>query len=255
MNITLNQILLFLLAFSRMTGMIIFNPIFGRRSTPNIIKTGLAMALALYAVNYMGAIDVMAMTSIEYILALLQGLAIGFVIGFIVQMFLGIFQISGQMIDMQIGLSMASMYDPSMNINITATGNLYTAMYTMLFFLSNAHLALIKVMVQSFAFAPVGAEVIRSQVGVFFIELMGYIFLYAIQLAIPLIVVELIVEFAVGILMRLVPNINVFVVNLQVKIVVGLIVIITIIPAVGQFMLKTNSLMMEKLTQALSLFA
>jgi flagellar biosynthetic protein FliR len=55
--------------------------------------------------------------------------------------------------------------------------------------------------------------------------------------------------------MRLVPNINVFVVNLQVKIIVGVIVIITIIPSIGDYMLKMNSLMMEKISQALTLFS
>lgn len=255
MNITLNQIFLFLLAGARITGMIIFNPILGRKSVPNVIQFGFAMAVSLFAINYMDDINVMNFTTIEYILMLLQGFAIGFVIGFITQMFLSVFQITGQLVDMQIGLSMASMYDPSTNVNVTVTGNLLTAMYAMLFFVSNTHLALINVMVQSFQIAPVGTSVISSQVGVFIIELMTSIFLYAIQLAIPLIITELIVEFAVGILMRLVPNINVFVVNLQVKIIVGLIVIITIIPSIGDYMLKMNSLMMEKISQALALFS
>jgi flagellar biosynthetic protein FliR len=255
MDISLNQIFLFLLAGSRITGMIIFNPILGRKSVPYVIQFGFAMAISLFAINYMGDINVMDLTTIEYIMMLLQGFAIGFVIGFITQMFLSVFQITGQMIDMQIGLSMASMYDPSTNINATVTGNLLTAMYAMLFFVSNTHLALINVMVQSFQIAPVGTSVITGQVGVFIIELMTSIFLYAIQLAIPLIITELIVEFAVGILMRLVPNINVFVVNLQVKIIVGVIVIITIIPSIGDYMLKMNSLMMEKISQALTLFS
>lgn len=235
--------------------MIMFNPILGRKSVPNVIQFGFAMAVSLFAINYMDDINVMNFTTIEYILMLLQGFAIGFVIGFITQMFLSVFQITGQLVDMQIGLSMASMYDPSTNVNVTVTGNLLTAMYAMLFFVSNTHLALINVMVQSFKIAPVGTSVISSQVGVFIIELMTSIFLYAIQLAIPLIITELIVEFAVGILMRLVPNINVFVVNLQVKIIVGLIVIITIIPSIGDYMLKMNSLMMEKISQALALFS
>ncbi|WKY48538.1 flagellar biosynthetic protein FliR [Eubacteriaceae bacterium ES3] len=254
MDISLNQIFLFILAGSRITGMIMFNPILGRKNVPTIIQFGFSMSVALFAVNYMGDFDVMSLTTVEYMLAVLQGLAIGFVIGFITQMFLSVFQITGQMIDMQIGLSMASMYDPSTNINATITGNLLTAMYAMLFFVSNTHLALINVVVQSFQIVPVGTEVISSQIGVFFIELMTSILLYAVQLAIPLIITELIVEFAVGILMRLVPNINVFVVNLQVKIIVGVIVIITIIPSIGDFMLKIDTLMMEKISQALTMF-
>lgn len=56
---------------------------------------------------------------------------------------------------------------------------------------------------------------------------------------------EIIAEFAVGILMRLVPNINVFVINIQIKVIIGLIIILTIIPALANFMTQMNLLMME----------
>ena len=83
---------------------------------------------------------------------------------------------------------------------------------------------------------------------------MYYIFLYAVQLSLPIIVTEIIAEFAVGILMRLVPNINVFVINIQIKVVIGLIIILTIIPALANFMTQMNLLMMEKITQVLTFF-
>ena len=54
--------------------------------------------------------------------------------------------------------------------------------------------------------------------------------------------------------MRLVPNINVFVVNIQIKVFIGLIVVFTIIPALANFMSKMNMLMMEKITQVLTFF-
>jgi Bacterial export proteins, family 1. len=83
---------------------------------------------------------------------------------------------------------------------------------------------------------------------------MYYIFIYAIQVAIPIIVTELISEFAVGILMRLVPNINVFVINIQIKMMIGFVIIFTLIPALANFMTRMNLLMMEKITQVLTYF-
>jgi len=254
MTFDMNQYLIFLLASCRTAGVIFFNPIFGRQGVPNIMKVGLSLAIALYAVFNLGMVQVINYSVIEFIGAMLQGFIIGIVIGFIMQMFLSVFQLGGQLIDMQMGLSMASMYDPATRANVTVTGNVLTSMYVLIFFVSNAHLALFSVVIQSFQILPLGIGNVSDRVGVYIIELMYYIFIYAIQVAIPIIVTELISEFAVGILMRLVPNINVFVINIQIKIMIGFVVIFTLIPALANFMTRMNLLMMEKITQVLTFF-
>ena len=255
-NVTfdMNQYLIFLLASCRTAGVIFFNPIFGRNSVPSIMKVGLSLAIAMFAVFELGTTQVIDYTAIEFIGAMLQGFIIGIVIGFIMTLFLSVFQLGGEVMDMQMGLSMASMYDPATKANISVTGNLLTSMYVLIFFISNAHLALFSVVIQSFQVIPLGIGQVSDQVAVFFIELMYYIFIYAVQLSIPIIVTEIIAEFAVGILMRLVPNINVFVINIQIKVIIGLIVVFTIIPALANFMTQMNLLMMEKITQVLTFF-
>ncbi|MDK2942488.1 MAG: flagellar biosynthesis protein FliR [Acetobacterium sp.] len=254
MTFDMNQYLIFLLASCRTAGVIFFNPIFGRQGVPNIMKVGLSLAIALYAVFNLNMVQVINYSAIEFIGAMLQGFIIGIVIGFIMQMFLSVFQLGGQLIDMQMGLSMASMYDPGTKANVTVTGNILTSMYVLIFFVSNAHLALFSVVIQSFQILPLGLGNISDRVGVYIIELMYYIFIYALQVAIPIIVTELISEFAVGMLMRLVPNINVFVINIQIKVMIGFVVIFTLIPALANFMTRMNLLMMEKITQVLTFF-
>ncbi len=250
----MNQYLIFLLASCRTAGVIFFNPIFGRNSVPAIMKVGLSLAIAMFAVFELGTTQVINYSALEFIAAMLQGFVIGIVIGFIMTLFLSVFQLGGEVMDMQMGLSMASMYDPATRANISVTGNLLTSMYVLIFFISNAHLALFTVVIQSFQVIPLGVGQVSNQVAVYFIELMYYIFLYAVQLSLPIIVTEIIAEFAVGILMRLVPNINVFVINIQIKVIIGLIIILTIIPALANFMTQMNLLMMEKITQVLTFF-
>jgi len=250
----MNQYMVFLFASCRVAGLIFFNPIFGRKSIPNVIKIGLSLVIALNAVSEIGNISVINYTTIELMMALIKEFAVGLAMGFIMNLFLSIFNIGGSLIDTQIGLSMASLYDPSTNANISVTGNLMSTMYIFLFFISNSHLALMNVVINSFQVVPIGLQAISSRVGVYFIELFGYILAYAVQLSMPIVVTEIIVEVAVGILMRLVPNINVFVVNLQIKIIVGFIVILTIIPALAQYMTKLNMIMMERMTQVLTFF-
>lgn len=86
------------------------------------------------------------------------------------------------------------------------------------------------------------------------IELFGFILVYAVQLALPVIVTQIVVEVAVGILMRVVPNINVFIINLQVKMGVGILVIFSIIPALVNYLEKLNSIMLTNIQDVLRYF-
>jgi len=96
-----------------------------------------------------------------------------------------------------------------------------------------------------------GRVEMSPEIGMHAALLFGYVLVYAVQLALPMIIVEMITEVAVGILMRVVPNINVFVVNLQLKIGIGVIVILTLIPVLVKYMGKLNLLMLERLQEIL----
>ena len=235
--------------------MIFFNPIFGRRSIPSLVKIGLSLGIALSAAyGLMDTTNVADYTVIDLLISMIKEFTIGFTMGFIIQLFLSIFHIGGELMDLQMGISMATMYDPSSNSQISISGNLLTIMYTLLFFITNSHITLLAVAVKSFQVVPIGLESVNSKVGIYMIELFGYILVYAVQLALPVIVMEILVEVAVGILMRVVPNINVFVVNLQLKLMVGLVVLLTIIPVLVYFISKLNMIMMERVENVLMYF-
>jgi len=237
-----------------MTGVIFFNPIFGRNSIPVIVKIGLSLGIALNVTYGLTGVFVADYTTIDLLVSVTKEFAVGFAMGFIMQLFLSVFHIGGELMDLQLGFSMAQMYDPSSNSQISVTGNLVTIMYTLLFFITNSHLSLLAIAIKSFNVIPIGLGGVSSKVGVFVIELFGYILVYAVQLALPIIVVEILVEVAVGILMKVVPNINVFVVNMQIKLMVGLIVLLTIIPVLVQFLGKMNAIMLDRMEAVLMYF-
>ena len=237
-----------------MTGVIFFNPIFGRRNIPGIVKVGLAMGIALSATYDLLYVSVVDYNAMEMMLSMFKEFAVGFTMGFVVHLFLSIFHIGGGVMDLQMGLSMASLYDPTTNSQISITGNILTAMFTLLFFITNSHMTLLAIAVKSFDAIPIGFEAISPEIGIFIIELFGFILVYAVQLALPVIVTQIIVEVAVGILMRVVPNINVFVVNLQVKLAVGIIVILSIIPVLVKYLEKLNMIMLTNIQDGLAFF-
>jgi len=250
----LNTWYLFLFAGCRMTGVIFFNPIFGRGSVPALVKIGLSLGIALHVVNSLAGNDVSDYTTIDLLISMLREFAVGFAMGFIMQLFLAVFHIGGELMDLQLGISMAQMYDPATNSQVSVTGNLITAMYVMLFFITNSHITMLAVAVKSYAVVPVGLGGISGKIGIYVIELFGFILVYALQLALPIIVTEILAEVGVGILMRVVPNINVFVVNIQLKVLVGLVVLLSIIPVLVRFLGKLNQIMLDRMQDVLAYF-
>jgi len=243
--------MIYLLVSCRITGVIFFNPIFGRRNIPGIVKVGLSMGIALCAVQNLLDVSAVQYSTLEVLLVLFKEFAVGFAMGFIVQLFLAIFHIGGGIMDLQMGLGMASLYDPTTNSQISIIGNIITTMYTLLFFITNSHMRLLGIGIKSFDAIPIGLEPISPKFGIHMLELFGYILAYAVQLALPIIVTQFIVEVAVGILMRVVPNINVFVVNLQVKLGVGVIVILAVIPILVKHLEKLNGIMLNNIQTGL----
>jgi flagellar biosynthetic protein FliR len=251
MALDMNQYLIFIFVSCRITGAIFFNPVFGRWNIPGIVKIGLSMGIALSAAYQLDQINLLDYTVIETLLTLIKEFVVGYTMGFIMALFLSIFHIGGEVMDLQIGLGMASLYDPNTNSQISIIGNLITTMYVLLFFITHSHINFMAVAVKSFNVIPLGTKLVADKIGIYMIELFGYILVYAIQLALPIIVTQIVVEMAVGILMRVVPNINVFVVNLQLKLGVGIIVILTIIPALVKYLEKLNALMLTRVQEGL----
>ncbi len=212
------------------------------------------MGIALSASYELIDVSVVDYTSLELMISMIKEFAVGFALSVVIQLFISIFHMGGQMIDLHAGLAMGSMYDPTTHTQISISGNMITAVFTLLFFVTNSHIALFSIAVNSFNVVPIGLEPINPRIGLYVVELFGYIFAFAVKLALPVIVTEVIVEVAVGILMRVVPNINVFVINLQLKLLVGIIVIISIIPVLVRYLERLNMLMLERLQDVLMFF-
>ena len=232
LNAVFERYELFLFIFIRMTGFIFFNPLFGRRNVPGTVKAGMALFFSVFAVMYFPGehtpIDISDM--ILFMFYLVKEFAIGYLLGTIVHIFFSVVTISGEVTDMQMGLAMSQMYDPASNVNMPITGAFYNAAMMLMFFLTNSHGTLIQILMLSFRIAPVDSISFNPEIGLYIAQLFGNIMILCLQFAFPVIAAELITETGVGIVMRAVPQINVFVVGLQLKILAGIGIMIVCAP-------------------------
>ncbi|NLK38043.1 MAG: flagellar biosynthetic protein FliR [Epulopiscium sp.] len=243
----------FTLVLMRMFGFVFFNPIFGRRNIPAIVKAGLAMVLTVVVYTFTDESLLMPTTTLEYGVLLLKEAAIGYVLGFAISLFLYVIIFAGEFIDMQMGLSMSKIYDPQSNTSISLSATFYNALFLMLFFASGAHLTLLKVILTSAEVVPYGSVVIHSGISQSIIDLFSTCTVMAMRFAFPIFAAELLCEVGVGILMKTIPQINVFVVNIQLKVFLGLMLMLLMFSPMAEYLGKMIGTMLENLGAILAM--
>lgn len=243
-----------LLIFARVMGIFSFNPIYARKNLPNTVKVGASLAIALLmAINTNTEQTAEYHTLGAFAIAILIETFIGAVLGFITQLFLSTMLVAGEVMDTQSGLGMAKIYDPSMGVQMPLYGSVMTYMFVLYFFATNAHLYYIKIFALSLDAIPIGADSINTDLGMIIVEYFGTVLLLAIKLAMPIIVAQFILEFCMGVLMKAVPQIQVMVVNIQLKMIFGMIILFLLIVPLSNYLDSYMTDMLETLEGILPL--
>lgn len=246
---------IFLMVLIRMTGMIMFSPIFGKNNIPGYFKMGLSLGISILMAGTLEGITLEIDSFVEFLIIGLQELAIGFVIGFIIQLFTSVFHTGGELIDYQIGFSFSKSMDPASDVSSSVITQVLNIFFTTSFFLIGAHLTLIKISCLSYNVIGV-AQGLNFEVGAqYIVELIGLIFTYAIKLAIPVIAIEFVTEVGIGIMMKAIPQINVFSVNIQLKMILGVIVVIVLLPAFGGYIDRIIDILFDKISSGILAFS
>lgn len=244
---------LLLLIFMRMTGCIVFNPILGRRNIPVVVRVGLTLMLSVFSYQIIPAQQIDLGTVLIFAITMLRELMIGFLIGFVIQMFLAVILISGENMDMQIGISMSKIYDPQSNVSMPVSGSLINGMFFLLFFATGAHLTLIKIFIKLCVVVPYGTVAIDPQVFSQLVELFQLILIYAVKMSLPMMAAQLITEFAIGLVMRAVPKLNIFVINIQIKVILGFAILFLMAGPLASFLERLITLMFDQVDKIFQL--
>lgn len=249
------QLTLLLYILARMSGFVLFNPIFGRANIPVFFQSGfiLILSVCVYSVTKQ-TVNVPAGT-IELILRILLELALGFVLGLIVHFFFYIPQLAGSIVDTQMGMSMNQIYDVNSKTSVTVTSVLLNALMTLLFFTENGHHTMLRILLTSTELVPLGAVSLGEDLAAAMLELFIECTVLAIKLAMPILAAELLSQIGMGVLMKVIPQINIFVINIDIKIMIGLVLVLLLIAPFSEFLLKAELSMLDSMRNILTLSA
>lgn len=253
MSISAANIDLFLLVFMRMSGMTLFNPVFGRKNIPVMVKAGLSLVLALMAVSTLDASKLHINGFVQLFGCCILELLFGYAVGVLMQGLFSVVLLAGESIDLQMGFSMANIYDPASQVSMPIVGSIFNALLILTFFASNAYLVFFRLISDSFGAIPPGTIVLTPKSLEFVAKMGGDIFELGLRLALPIIAVEFVTQIAMGILMRAVPQINIFTVGIQIQLFVGIALLLILMPVIITLLTRLNDYTVEKCVELVKL--
>lgn len=244
-NIFIESMSVYILVFCRIAGMIMFNPVFARGDVPARMRSGLALGLTILIAQPFSISDLPTFTDLHFIIMMFAELSFGFVCGYVFQFFYYMLFASGDVIDMGIGLSMAKTFDPGTNLQISISGNIFQILFIMYLFATDGHLTIIKIVASSYDFIELGAMSFNFDVVSYMITLFINTFTLAVQLILPFSAAAFTLEMSMGILMKLIPQINVFVINFQFKVLLGMVLLFLYSSILSEFLLDYMNTMFK----------
>ncbi len=219
------EFITFTLVFMRVTGAIVFNPIFGRRNIPGTAKGGLIFVISLITIM-MTDVEVITINSTMFFMVLLlKELAVGFLFGYVMQLFEMVVTYAGAFMDSQMGLAMANVYDPQSGTQMAITGTILQTFFLLLFFAVDGHLIILRMIITSGDLVPYGTLTLGPMALDTVLLIFVDCIVLMVRLAFPIVAFEFLVEAGMGILMRMIPQINLFVLSIQLRVVVGLFIL------------------------------
>ena len=242
---TAKMLALFLI-FIRVTSFFALTKVFFPNGTPKIMKMFFAL---IFSITLFGGIDNKAIEAItnNYILItyIISEITTGLILGLITNVAFEIVIMAGSLMDVHIGLSMINVLDPNSNINTSISWNLLHFIAMIVFFSINGHHMLIKSLIESFILVPLGQTIVSGESMMALIEVISRYFLIGLKIAIPIVLIIIITDICMGLISRAVPQINVMVLGMPVKILVGLIAIIVALPIIIKIFINGISYLPE----------
>jgi flagellar biosynthetic protein FliR len=225
-----SSIAVFLLMLVRVGTMLMLLPGFNGRGVPVPAKIGFSVVLTLILVPVSPAGDPALSEAGRFVVGVGQEFLVGLLFGFAVALVFAAIEMAAGIINMQMGLNLAASFNPTFNTTGAALDTFYLVMASLIFFTINAHHLLIVALARSFTTLPVATASISGSADQTIIALTSAMFVNALRIGLPVAGTLLIADIALGILSRMVPQMNVFFVGLPAKIFVGFLLLLLTLP-------------------------
>ena len=254
-DFTLRNFEYFLLLLTRISMFVVVAPFFNTSNTPARVKVGFSaiVSLLLYFVVDFSTLDYSTVTG--YAFLVVREAVTGLIIGFSTYCCNFIMLLAGHMIDMNTGLSMAQEYDPSLRTETSVTGTLYNNFIMILLILSGMHRYIFQTFCDAYKLIPIGGTVFKwDSLFTSTIKFISDVFVIGFRIVLPVFAVIMVLNAILGVMVKVAPQIHMFSVGAQLKIIVGftvLLLTVFLLPDIATFIFKEMKTMMTLYLQGL----
>lgn len=256
LNVTAAQLDAWLAAFmfplARILGLITSAPFFSNRSISARIRLTAGLAVGMAVLPTLPPIPPIATDSWMALGILVHQILIGVAIGFMMRLFFAAIDLAGEMIGLQMGLSFAVFFSPQTGGQSSVLAQFLNLLTLMVFLVLDGHLMLIKVVVMSFDWLPIG-EATSSQAWLLIARYASVMFASGVLISLPMIAALLLTNIALGVLTRAAPQLNLFAVGFPVTLSLGFVVLfisLNYLAPVFQFLFEEGFEAIDMLLQA-----
>ncbi len=247
----------FLLIVVRMASFVVTAPFFSINNVPRRFKAGFSIFMALIVYAVMPVHTPLSYNTVYGYAALVLKEAItGLIIGLGANLIESVVHFAGRIADMEIGLSMVQLMDPATRQMSGFTGMMYQYVVSLMMIISGMHYYFIRAMVETYKLIPLGgARFDSEQITLAIIGFLRDYMNIAFRLCLPIIVSIMLVNVVLGILAKSAPQINMFSVGVQIKIMAGFLILFvtaSTLPNMTEFIFKEMKVMMTIMVESLS---
>lgn len=225
-------VLVYLLVFARTGAMVMLLPAIGEASVPPMVRLVLALAISLALAPTVSAAYPQAAPASALALGLLvaQEVTAGILVGTMARIVMSALQVAGTLIATQTGLAYAQTVDPTTQGQQSAViGNFFSLLAVVLIFATNLHHLAIGAVAGSYRLIPPGAALPTADMAQLAIRLVSGSFALGFQLAAPFLVFGFALSVGIGVLARLMPQLQIYFVAMPINILVGFLLMVLLL--------------------------
>jgi flagellar biosynthetic protein FliR len=214
---------IFIITLVRIAGYLFTSPVLGRKEVPSALKVTMSI-LIVYILVFTDNISFSVVpTSIGQFISLCIVESIkGMLLGLLSSFFFSAFLTAGQIIDSQIGFQMGGILDPQYGVKTSLSANLLNIVAITVFLSLDGHLQLIKLLSNTYTMSPIGSMTMFLDFQSIFVSAFSFAFLAAVKIALPITLIILLTDVILATIIKFIPQMNIFVIGIPMKIAVGL---------------------------------
>jgi flagellar biosynthetic protein FliR len=232
----------FLLIFARVGGLVVTAPLLSTPTIPSTLKAGLTLIFSLALVPLTAPLTGSVPEHLFLLAAdVIKNVVFGLALGYLASLFFAAVEMAGYFVDTQMGFGLINLLNPFSERQDSVLSMFQYQLATTLYLLANGHLILLGTLAESFRLLPPSAVTLHAEFGTAILPFIQTMFVLAFRLALPAAGVLLILDIAYGLVARMVPQVNVFIVGIPGKIILGLATVILVLPIMAIIIGEINT--------------